>query len=222
MAFLDYATNTRNWINSQPVQQSPSNNFVNYATNTQRWISPNTLGASSTYQAPTNNNTDSGGGNGGNGGGGNSGGDGGNGGGGGPSAEQIAMDQLNSGYSDYYRMLDEQMAGLGDQKTSQEQVANNTYNQGLNTVTSQFDQGQSTLEGNRKKTLNDLSENLMSSFRQGNLLLGARGASDSSAANQYSYALAKQGNKSRGEVQSQYDQNLFQLKNTYNTETKNL
>lgn len=139
-----------------------------------------------------------------------------NGGDGGGSAE------LDAGYNDYFKMLDEQMGALGGQRANQEQIAQNTYNQGLNTATGQLGQAQNQLEGNRKKTLNDLTDNLMASFRQGNQLLGTRGASDSSAANQYSYAIAKQGNKSRGDVQSQYDQNLFQLKNTYDTETKNL
>ena len=137
----------------------------------------------------------------------------------GPSqAEQL----LNSGYADYYKMLDEQMGALGGQRTSQEQVAQNTYQQGLNTVDSQLAQGQQDLSTNRQNTLRDLSDNLMRSFQQGNQWLGTRGASDSSAANQYSYALAKEGNRNRGDVQSQYDQNLFKLKNVYGTETKNL
>jgi len=130
--------------------------------------------------------------------------------------------QLDSGYNDYFRMLDEQMEALGGQRTNQEQIAQNTYDQGFNTATSQYDQSQQNLDTNRQKTLRDLTDNLTQSFKQGNTFLGTRGASDSSAANQYAYALAKEGNRSRGDVQSQYDQNLFQLKNIYDTETKNL
>jgi len=140
-------------------------------------------------------------------------------GGGGPSpAEQ----QLNAGYDEYFRNLDAQMGGLDTQRGSQEQIANNTFNQGLNTVNSQYGQGQQDLSGSREKSLRDLANNLTQSWQQGNAYLGTRGASDSSAAQQYSYALTKMGNQNRGDIQQQYDQNMFKLKNTYDTETKNL
>lgn len=128
----------------------------------------------------------------------------------------------DGGYGAYLSSLDSQIGGLNDQRSAQESIANNTYNQGLNTVNTQYQQGQTELDANRQKTLRDLSTNLMQMFQQGNAQLGVRGASDSSAAGQYAYALTKMGNQQRGDVQSQYDQNLFKLKNTYDTETKNL
>lgn len=131
-------------------------------------------------------------------------------------------DQASHVYDQYLSSLDQQLGGLDAQRASQEQVANNTYQQGLNTVNSQYAGSQAELDANRQKTLRDLSQNLANSFRAGNQYLGTRGASDSSAANQYSFALAKLGSQQRGDVQSQYDQNLFKLKNTYDTETKNL
>lgn len=137
----------------------------------------------------------------------------------GPSREDQI---LNAGYDDYFRSLDEQMGGLDQQRGNQEQIAQNTYNQGLNTVNNQRGQGEVDLLNNRSKTLRDLSSNLQSSWQQGNAYLGTRGASDSSAASQYAYALTKMGNQQRGDVQGQYDQNLFKLKNTYDTEVKNL
>ena len=144
----------------------------------------------------------------------------------GPSPEDLARQeaerQLNSGYDAYYKQLDEQLASLGGQRTGQEQIAQNTYDQGYNTATNQLGQAQQSLDTNRQKTLRDLSSNLSQSWQQGNIALGTRGASDSSAANQYSYALSKLGSQQRGDVQGQYDQNMFQLKNTYDTETKNL
>lgn len=133
-----------------------------------------------------------------------------------------ANNVLNSGYDQYYRELDAQLSGLDSQRSAQEQIANNTYNQGYNTATSQYNQGQQELANSKQKTLRDLSNNLMQSWQQGNAYLGTRGASDSSAASQYSYALAKLGSQQRGDVQSQYDQNMFKLKNTYDTEVKNL
>ena len=143
-------------------------------------------------------------------------------GGGGSGSDTAAMDQLNAGYNDYYRQLDEQLSSLGGQRAGQEQIAQNTYQQGLNTATGQYTQGQQNLDTSRQKTLRDLSSNLAQSWQQGNIALGTRGASDSSAANQYSYALTKMGNRNRGDIQGQYDQNMFQLKNSYDTETKNL
>lgn len=136
--------------------------------------------------------------------------------------QNAAQNALNTGYDEYYRNLDAQMSGLDPQRSAQEQIANNTYNQGFNTVTNQYQQGQKELAGSREKTLRDLSNNLMQSWQQGNTYLGSRGASDSSAANQYAYALTKMGNQQRGDVQGQYDQNIMKLKTTYDTETKNL
>lgn len=136
--------------------------------------------------------------------------------------QNVAQNELNSGYDEYYRNLDAQMAGLDPQRSAQEQIAQNTYNQGYNTTTDQYIQDQALLDSNRQKTLRDLSNNLMQSWQQGNTYLGSRGASDSSAAGQYAYALTKMGNQQRADVQSQYDQNMFKLKKTYDTETKNL
>lgn len=133
-----------------------------------------------------------------------------------------AQNQSNSGYDQYLSQLDSQINDLGGQRSDQENIANNTFQQGMNTLGSQLAQGQQDISTNREKTLRDLSNNLKQSFQSGNTYLGARGASDSSAADQYSYALSKLGSQQRGDVQSQYDQNLFKLKNTYDTETKNL
>ena len=137
-------------------------------------------------------------------------------------AEIDAQNQLNSGYDEYYKSLDQQLSGLGSQKAGQEGLAQASYQHGMDLAGGQYSQGQQNLESNRQKTLRDLSSNLSQSFQQGNQVLGARGASDSSAASQYAYALAKQGNQARGDVQSQYDQNLFNLKNTYDTNIKEL
>lgn len=130
--------------------------------------------------------------------------------------------QLNSAYDDYYKSLDAQLASLGDQRSAQEQQAQSAYQQGLGTVNNQYQTTQQQLDSNRQKSLRDLSSNLQQSWRQGNVYLGAKGASDSSAAGQYAYALTKMGNQQRGDLQSQYDQNMLGLKTTYDTEIKNL
>lgn len=138
------------------------------------------------------------------------------------SPQSDFVGQSNDSFNGYLSSLDEQIFGLNDQRSAQEKVAENSYQQGLNTATGQYNNSRAELDVNRQKTLRDLSRNLQSSFQQGNSYLGTRGASDSSAANQYAFALSKLGSQQRGEVQGQYDQNLFKLKNVYDTETKNL
>lgn len=139
-----------------------------------------------------------------------------------PQQPQQSQNLGDGGYGQYLQSLDSQITGLGDQRGAQESIANNTYNQGLNTATSQYNQAQQNLDTNRQKTLRDLSTSLQQQFQQGNAALGVRGASDSSAANQYAYALTKMGNQQRGDVQGQYDQNMSNLTNTYNTQISQL
>lgn len=139
-----------------------------------------------------------------------------------PGSGGTQMDTGDGGFGEYFKQLDAQIEGLGGQRASQEQIAQNTYNQGLNTLNSQLTTGKAELEANQQKTLRDLAQNMRQSWQQGNAMLGTRGASDSSAANQYAYALTKFGNQQRGDVQAQYQGQLFKLQNLYDTESKNL
>lgn len=145
--------------------------------------------------------------------------------------------QINSGYDSYFSELDNMLnEGLPSQRAAQEGIAQSQYNQGVNTLTSQRDSGLRDLgtertkaQASQSKTLKDLSNNISNLFQAGNVYLGARGAADSSAANQYAYALTKLGSKQRGDVTSQYAdiQNdisgrEFKLNEIFNTESKNL
>jgi hypothetical protein len=56
---------------------------------------------------------------------------------------------------------------------------------------------------NQARNLRDIAANLKNSFMAGNVYLGAMGAGDSSAANQYSYALTKLGTRQRGDIMRQ-------------------
>jgi hypothetical protein len=134
---------------------------------------------------------------------------------------------LNAGWDEYISSLDQQLSGLEGQKGSQEATALGTLNTGTENLTTQYGTNKSTIEGQQTKTLNDLGESLQGYWQQGNAMLGTRGASDSSAANMYAYALAKLGSKQRGDVMADYslrlqnlkgiyDQNTNQLKNEYN------
>lgn len=151
-------------------------------------------------------------------------------------AEMALRNEIESGWNSYLGAFDDMLGGLGEQQSSQEGVAQNQYQQGVNSLDLQKNQGMTTLgneetevDQNTKKTLRDLSENLRNSMMAGNVYLGARGAGDSSAANQYSYALTKQGTKGRTDVmnntaniKNDISQRKEQLTNFYNTTKNNL
>ena len=102
------------------------------------------------------------------------------------------------------------LAGLDPQRVAQEAIAQNMYTGGVSDLQAQQAQGNAALDITRRKaqenqvsTLNDLTENLRNMFSAGQTYLGSRGAGDSSAANQYGYALTQLGNKNRGNVMNQ-------------------
>lgn len=152
------------------------------------------------------------------------------------SAFNPIRDQINSGYNDYFNQLNDISRDLSNQRNSQEQIVQNQYQQGVNTLDDQFRTGQRDLqttrqrvESNQAKNLSDLSESLRNQFLTGQNVLGAQGAGDSSAVNQYSYALTKMGNKNRGDITAQTAQiqndindREFKLKSSYDTEIRNL
>lgn len=143
----------------------------------------------------------------------------------GPSAEDL-FNQAWSGYTD---SLNQQLQGLEGQKTSQLGTAQSTLDTGNKNLGLQYDTNKAQIEGQQTKTLGDLGDAMRNYWSQGNAMLGTRGASDSSAAGMYSYALTKLGNKQRGDVMSDYsgrlnnlksvyDQNKNTLQNDYNTQ----
>jgi len=198
------------------------------------------------WQAPTNNTAPSGGGDTGGGivdtGGGDGGGN--NGGNTGPSAEELARQQyesqvrgdINSGYDAYTASLNDQLNGLGGQVDTQNQIVDNQLSTGLGDLGLQYQQGQDQfgnqrgeVASNQKANNKSLDENLRNLFMAGNVYLGSRGAGDSSAANQYAYALTKEGNKARGDQMTQSAKSIAEiqgretnLKNIFDTETTKL
>lgn len=133
----------------------------------------------------------------------------------GPSAEQLYAEsmrnQINSGYGNYFGQLDNMLnTYLPQQRTAQEGLAQNSYNTSLTDLGLQKESNQADLntqkvktEQNQVKTLADVSNNIRNLMQAGNTYLGSRGAGDSSAVNQYAYALTKLGSQQRGDVQSQ-------------------
>jgi len=143
---------------------------------------------------------------------------------------------INSGYNDYFNQLDQISGGLNGQRSALETSANATYDSNLADLTGQKTQGLQDIQNykdqavtQQDRSLRDLADQMQNQLQAGNVYLGARGAGDSSAANQYSYALTKLGNKQRGTVVNQTNDNLNQLnqkelqvKNIFNTESNKL
>jgi len=151
----------------------------------------------------------------------------------GPSPEDI----VNQGYGDYFAQLDAMLEqGLPAQRTAQEELARQQYTGGVEALQPQLQAGQTLLTRQRERTetsqarnLRDLSANLRNAFMTGNVFLGARGAGDSSAAQQYAYALTKLGSRQRGGIMTQTADIMREigdretnLNNIYNAEVNRL
>lgn len=141
--------------------------------------------------------------------------------------------EISSGWDNYINQLGELTGFLGQQKEAQLGSAQSQYGAGVSNLGIQKEQGISTAEQNQTKTLRDLASNLRNSFMAGNVFLGARGAGDSSAADQYSQALTKQGSRQRSDImqqtagvvkniQDQYNMGVNQLKSDYDTTVGNI
>jgi hypothetical protein len=140
--------------------------------------------------------------------------------GGGQSLNDYMRSQIEGGYNDYFSKLNDLYSGLNTQGQAQENIAQNSYNQSIsdllaNKQSSLGDIGLSEqkLQANQVKNLRDIASNIQNQYMAGNVMLGARGAGDSSAANQYSYALNRIGSKERGNVMNQTAQSQAELEN---------
>lgn len=148
----------------------------------------------------------------------------------GPSQEEIdrqnAENQLNSGYNDYFASLDQALNGtLPAQRDAATGVVNSQYTQGLSDLDYQRQTNQDVLTGqrttantNQEHNLKTLASNLRNQFNQGQMAIGAGGGGDSSAVNQYSYALTKLGSQQRGDIMS----NTNSIYNDINAREANL
>ncbi len=140
--------------------------------------------------------------------------------GGGQSLSDYMRGQIESGYNDYFSKLNDLYGGLDTQANAQNQIAQNSYNQSIadllaNKQSSLGDLGltEQKLQANQVKNLRDIASNIQNHYMAGNVMLGARGAGDSSAANQYSYALNRLGSKARGDVMNQTAQSQQEIEN---------
>ncbi len=115
---------------------------------------------------------------------------------------------ISSAWDTYLSGLSDTGNYLNDQQKAQTGIADSQLNQGIETANSQ-----------KAKSLKDIADTTRNAFQAGNNYLGSLGAGDSSAANQYSFAINQQANKQTGDLnnfvggqikdlQSQHDQQV--------------
>jgi hypothetical protein len=158
----------------------------------------------------------------------------------GPTAEELLLQKRQQEANNLYNTLQgrfDKMAGLYDQnRQNWENRISNIYSSNQDTLQAQKQGAMQDIEGYRgdvrttqKKTLGDLAQDFRNMLRAGQMQLGAAGAGSSSAVPMYSYALAKQENRRRGDVMAQSREMLNELnqkeqdvKMTYNEQGRQL
>lgn len=165
----------------------------------------------------------------------------------GPTAEQIAAQEqaaadalarktIEANFSDYTNALNRQKTRLGETQGVLAGRIGTQYNRNVSNLNLSKQQGQENIARAQDKvrlqgaeTLKDLSSNIRSAFDAGNIRLGTSGASDSSAAGQMAYALARLQNQNRADILRQGNEQLSdldfeerQLLQTYNSELSRL
>lgn len=139
------------------------------------------------------------------------------------SYEDQMRGSINSGWDSYTNQLNDMLnTGLPGQRNAQEAIANESLTSGVNQLGSQRAQSEQAVNKQQGASLKDLGENIQNLFQSGNVYLGARGAGDSSAANQYSYAISKMGSKARGDIMSQVSDRMNQIGDIFNNEKNRL
>jgi len=137
----------------------------------------------------------------------------------GPSPEEIYRQQqienISNKWSGYFSGLDQLMGGLPGQADILKSTADIQSGQQQADLLASTEEQKAALgkqtqqtQVGQVKTLKDISNNIRNLMQAGNVYLGARGAGDSSAINQYAYALTKLGSQQRGDVVTQVNQTL--------------
>lgn len=143
----------------------------------------------------------------------------------GPSAADIAASQqaaknaaaakaIDAGFGGVIQNYDQQLADIPGQIDAAGQVVNSQYGAQRGSLDSSYGRGQAnlnyardTLNTNTQRSIADLAKSIRQSFDSYSTLIGAKGAGDSSATGQLSYALQKVNADNRSDIyQSQNDQ----------------
>lgn len=128
--------------------------------------------------------------------------------------------EISSGYDAYFGELDAMLGELPNQRTAQEDIVGSQHTQGVADLGAEKATGLADLgmqrtrtESAQAKNLGGIGENIRNLFTSGQIKLGAAGAGDSSAVDQFSYALAKLGSKARGDVMSKTSDIVAEIDN---------
>lgn len=132
--------------------------------------------------------------------------------------ETQQRNSINDQYGTYFANLDRQLGLLPQEQATMESQVSNLYGGQQSSLQSGFETGQADLnrsEGkvreNQASTLKDLASNLRNQLQAGNIYLGTRGASDSSARDMLSYALTKVGSQNRSNIQRGVNSSLADI-----------
>jgi hypothetical protein len=152
------------------------------------------------------------------GGGDNGGGNGGNNGGntGGGSNIPSMEDQLRGQISSAWDQWTNEMGNIGnqylpEQRTAQENIAN-----------TQLQAGQGTINTQKAASLRDIANTTKNAFQAGNIYLGLRGAGDSSAANQYNFAVSQEAAKQSGQLNEFVNTQMNNLQSTHDQQIQEI
>ena len=132
-------------------------------------------------------------------------------------------DPLAAGTASYISQLNDILNnGLPTEAAGQNQTAQSSYDLGASTAATNKSSAETTVNTATAKNLKDLGSNMQNLFQGGNVYLGARGAGDSSAANQYAFALTQMGSKQRASILSDATTRLGQIGDIYNNQMATL
>lgn len=136
---------------------------------------------------------------------------------------QALQNATGGAWDAYTSQLNDMLnTGLPGEQSGMQQTAQGSYQQALDQAAAQQTTSTDQVNQQQAASLKDLGSNVKNLFQSGNVYLGALGAGDSSAANQYAYAIANMGTQSRGNILQQANQRIQQIGDIYNTQKSTL
>lgn len=114
---------------------------------------------------------------------------------------------ISSAWDKYLSDLQGTAGYLNDQQTAQNNIADTQLQQGITTANQQ-----------KAKSLQDIANTTRNAFQAGNNYLGSLGAGDSSAANQYTFAINQEANKQTGDLNNFVQGQIGQLQSQHDTQ----
>lgn len=118
---------------------------------------------------------------------------------------------ISSAWDNYLNTLQGTSGYFDEQRTAQEGVAD-----------SQLQQGITTANESKANSLRDIANTTRNAFQAGNNYLGAMGAGDSSAANQYSFAINQQASKQTGDLNNFVQSKIQELQSTHSQQVQQI